>query len=479
MNYKGITLNLITYFLIWLDIIHVNISRAAQFTVYSSSSSMIVNIGKDAILSCYLEPEMSAVDMEIRWIRADDGSIVYKYRKGVEETPDVNNKYYRRTEMIKDGIERGNVSMKIRDVQVSDKGLYTCYYQSDYMFDEARIEILPQAIGKSPSLLIETEAPNFKVSCSSSGWYPKPVGQWLSGDKQSMTMLRKSIAETEDGLYNITISSIFTKESQGITCAIQNTYSECQRQVSIHLSESLFPVSNAGHIAAHVILSVIILGFVIVYILNERRKRKKKEFKQAIKHTADVRLDPDTAHPDLKVSDDLKCLSRAEERQDVPDNEKRFDTRLYVHGKDVLSNNGAYWKVNVKDANHWTIGVAKQNINRKGNLNLSTREGYWVLELNDGRYQVYTDQPKMKKNVKGVCNIGIYVHSKKLQIDFYDADKSQLIHSFNKNLEKNISLYPFFSVWTQGEKIHVCSQGCPHCAQTHSDEEAPMLLGIS
>ncbi|XP_040266958.1 butyrophilin subfamily 2 member A2-like, partial [Bufo bufo] len=397
-------------------------SQKKWFNVHSSSTSTMVDVGEDAIMNCYLNPEISAEDMEIRWIKDNDGSTIYKYRKGVEELEGVNSAFHGRTELIRDGIKKGNISLKILNIQPSDNGLYTCYFQSTFMFDKARIEILPRSIGTNLFFSIEPQELNLKVTCSSSGWYPQPDGQWFSDDKKNMTEYSKFIDKADDGLYSINISTIFTKEYKNKYCIIKNSYLEHQRGAAIYLAEL-------------------------------KREIVKKGFEQAKQHVVDVSLDPETAHPELKVSDDLKCLSRGTERQNVSDHEKRFDTRLYVLGNEGLSKEHNYWMVNVQGLKHWTIGVASENIPRKGKLNLSPEEGFWVIELNKETYTVYEDRPK-DINISEPCHIGVYVQLKKEKIVFYDADKGHIIHSFHRKGQSPIQLYPFFSIWDIHENIH-------------------------
>ncbi|KAL7873964.1 hypothetical protein SRHO_G00049340 [Serrasalmus rhombeus] len=77
--------------------------------------------GHDVTLPCYLSPETSAAAMEIRWFKGTD--CIYLYLNGqVTE----GRGYEGRVSMFTDELQRGNVSLSLRDVQRSDYGEYRC-----------------------------------------------------------------------------------------------------------------------------------------------------------------------------------------------------------------------------------------------------------------------------------------------------------------------------------------------------------------
>ncbi|KAK3508879.1 hypothetical protein QTP70_012510 [Hemibagrus guttatus] len=72
-------------------------------------------------LSCGLSPEISAVNMEIRWFKETDCVCVYKNREVTE-----GRGYRGRVSLFTQELERGNVSLQLKDCTESDRGYYLC-----------------------------------------------------------------------------------------------------------------------------------------------------------------------------------------------------------------------------------------------------------------------------------------------------------------------------------------------------------------
>ncbi|XP_076867006.1 uncharacterized protein LOC143518412 [Brachyhypopomus gauderio] len=81
--------------------------------------------GYAVTLSCHLSPETSAVAMEIRWFKGTDCVCLYKNGQVTE-----GRGYEDRVSLFMEELQRGNVSLQLRDCRVSDRGYYLCQVTS-------------------------------------------------------------------------------------------------------------------------------------------------------------------------------------------------------------------------------------------------------------------------------------------------------------------------------------------------------------
>ncbi|XP_042170332.1 zinc-binding protein A33-like [Oncorhynchus tshawytscha] len=180
--------------------------------------------------------------------------------------------------------------------------------------------------------------------------------------------------------------------------------------------------------------------------------------------TVDVTLDPDTAHPKLILSEDGKQVIFGDVWQDLAYNPERFDTCVSVLGKEGFSSGRFYYDVQVKGKTRWTIGVARESINRKGKITVSPENGYRTLWLRNGEYKALSGPSVPLSLREKPQKVGVFVDYEEGHVSFYNVEARSHIYSFTGDTFTE-KLYPYF-VWVWiGVCVCVCVCVCAYmCA---------------
>ncbi|XP_054453244.1 zinc-binding protein A33-like [Anoplopoma fimbria] len=180
-------------------------------------------------------------------------------------------------------------------------------------------------------------------------------------------------------------------------------------------------------------------------VTKEIRMLCDPDWKEMQQHAVDVTLDPDTANPLLVVSPDGKQVTHGDRRRQLPKKPGRFEQVLNVLAKEGFSSGKFYYEVQVKDKTNWDLGVANQSINRKGDIRLSPKIGYWTIYFRKGSEFTANAGPAINLNVREVPQkVGVFVDYEAGQVSFHDADSRACIFSFT-GWNFTEKLFPFFS----------------------------------
>ncbi|XP_051556208.1 putative leucine-rich repeat-containing protein DDB_G0290503 isoform X2 [Myxocyprinus asiaticus] len=154
------------------------------------------------------------------------------------------------------------------------------------------------------------------------------------------------------------------------------------------------------------------------------------------------RLDQNTAHRRLILSQDDREARTSVLPQNVPNNPERYDIAIAALGKNGYDSGKQYWEIRVAGRNCYVVGVAKESAQRKGILTYGPRAGYWVLlRRRDGQHIAIADNPVVL-NLPDTSVIGVLVDFNRKVITFYDAERRQVIYKFSGN-EFQGKLHPF------------------------------------
>ncbi|XP_076584778.1 nuclear factor 7, ovary-like isoform X3 [Chaetodon auriga] len=178
---------------------------------------------------------------------------------------------------------------------------------------------------------------------------------------------------------------------------------------------------------------------------KEMKKLIEAELKRVQQYAVDVTLDPDTAHPELILSDDGKQVNHGDVRKALPDNPERFSSCVSVLGKQSFSSGRFYFEVQVKGKTEWDFGVATESIKRKGLITLSPEEGYWTIWLRNGNEYRALDDLVVSLSLKSQPQkVGVFVDYAEGLVFFYDVDAAALIYSFT-GCSFTEKLFPYFN----------------------------------
>ncbi|XP_074495039.1 zinc-binding protein A33-like [Sebastes fasciatus] len=164
-------------------------------------------------------------------------------------------------------------------------------------------------------------------------------------------------------------------------------------------------------------------------------------------HFSPVILDPNTAHPDLYLSDDLTSVRNGDTNQQLPDNPERFTEYATVLGSESFSSGKHSWEVEVGDHPDWNVGLAKESAERKGEAGASPEDGIWCLTHQSVKYiDVVGKTVGVKKSLQ---RIRVQLDYDRGEVSFYDPEDMTHIYTHRDTFTEK--LFPYFDIGSAGD----------------------------
>uniref|UniRef100_A0A7N6B5Z8 Ig-like domain-containing protein n=1 Tax=Anabas testudineus TaxID=64144 RepID=A0A7N6B5Z8_ANATE len=230
--------------------LHIFLPLSGQHQVIGATEPIVAAQGDDVIVPCYIDPPLNVEELTVDWWRPDvppdptDPPDKYRY---VHRYHDKNNvedmkmsSYSGRTAIFKDELRKGNVSLKIVNVKLSDQGRYRCAVPQlgSATSKEHFIELVVGAFSPPSTTLagLDRSSSGVVLQCESKGWYPEPELLWLDAEGKILSAGPTETVRGPDDLY--TVSSRVTVEkrhSNNITCRVQERNINQTRETQMHV----------------------------------------------------------------------------------------------------------------------------------------------------------------------------------------------------------------------------------------------------
>ncbi|XP_070592793.1 butyrophilin subfamily 1 member A1-like [Erythrolamprus reginae] len=149
--------------------------------------------------------------------------------------------------------------------------------------------------------------------------------------------------------------------------------------------------------------------------------------------TANLTLDPSTAHPKLYVSSDLKSVRWKGMNQQVTSSPLRYEIMSSVLSHESFNSGKNCWEVEVvEEGEWWGVGIVRESANRNGAILLQPQGGYWGVQRINGQHQAITD-PRTNLSLRHPPRrIRVSLDYSQGLIAFFDGDTNAEIFTFPK-----------------------------------------------
>ncbi|XP_047675785.1 butyrophilin subfamily 2 member A2-like isoform X1 [Tachysurus fulvidraco] len=443
-------------------------SQSESLEVIGPKATLVAVAGEDLVLPCFIKPNTSAVDMTVQWFKLYvKDSLVHLYRDHEDKNEDQAQSYTGRTSLFKAELQKGNTSLKLSDLRVSDEGEYKCLVEDKSWYDDITVKVIVEAQGSHPVIMMESfgNSGGINLVCESRGWNSEPDVLWLDREGVTLTAEDTQIHRDTKGFSVKSRITVYDySDSNRFYCRLQQQHHMMETEIIIRSK-----VFGAWKwiVGISVSACLIAIGLIVTAVVCHKKERQIQRLEAVMKtekenaelqrlsveyellkkkkYAVDVTLDPDTAHPELILSADGKQVTHGDIRQDLPDTPQRFDRRPSVLGKQGFSSGRFYYEVQVTGKTKWDVGVATEDTNRKGYITLTPTNGIWtVAQRNENQYRACVGPPVPLTLREKVEVVGVFVDYEEGLVSFYDVKSRSHIYSFTGQSFTEKKLYPYF-----------------------------------
>eukprot|EP00062_Callorhinchus_milii_P027081 gi/632989961/ref/XP_007883928.1/ PREDICTED: butyrophilin subfamily 3 member A2-like [Callorhinchus milii] len=273
-----------------------------KFTVIGPAHPVQGFAGSEVVLDCKCSVGLPLPKVEVRWFRSSFAIPVHLFQDGHTNASKQDKTYRGRTELFTEEFINGNMSLKLKDVQWSDRGEYTCYIHDKQLYDEATIELQVQILGSQPWIhMAGYQGDGIKLVCESDGWSSQPEVSWEDGKQHKLTA-QTTTGNSANGLIMMQTSIIATESSGNkFSCLFIDSLTKKKTEGKIQIADYFFPRVSLGLVFCLLFFFIFLAGIGGVLFFIWKQQKKTKELNKELEELP-LRTAPPNTQPLLTTS---------------------------------------------------------------------------------------------------------------------------------------------------------------------------------
>ncbi|XP_051776049.1 butyrophilin subfamily 3 member A1-like [Erpetoichthys calabaricus] len=245
--------------------------------------------GEAVQIPCFLKTteSLKVDDISLEWTTSHKDDIVHAFQKGRDDLNHQEHQFKGRTHLFISELPRGNFSLMLSNVSVSDELQYVCSYSMGNKHNEQLSEHCLQTAGRYSDPIVYGLSPVLEDSdvnfiCTSSGGFPEPKVYWLVNKKllQDSRQVNTTLSRDSRGLYSVnSIFSLNVTDDVSVTCTVENEkLREKRTSAEIKYQIEKAELDNQTSLKIGLPLVLLLIAVIVGIVLWRRKKQKKKEW---------------------------------------------------------------------------------------------------------------------------------------------------------------------------------------------------------
>ncbi|KAI4887939.1 hypothetical protein NFI96_027093, partial [Prochilodus magdalenae] len=247
--------------------------------------AVVGQLGSSVVLPCALSPSLNCKSCEVHWYgpnNKDNQVLLYKDLKVQENTGDPRNR--NRVSLIGE-LEKGNVSLKLENLTLADRGEYVCYVESYKWYERASVVLNLPVVGSPPLLSLAEAGNEMNVTCASGGWSPNTTLTWRDQEGRELTNSVDQYRTDSEGLVSVSSWLLFSpSESEWISCSVGLSDQELKEGRVLPLKPAIVTGVSPAWTAFIITVICLLLLVVMAVFIFKIRGRKCSVIKRAGKY---------------------------------------------------------------------------------------------------------------------------------------------------------------------------------------------------